>query len=190
MTKTILVTGAAGFLGSHICKELLNRKYEVIGVDTFEGDIHSTLKENHLDKTKDLLKEFENIKLIKSDYKDFIINNDETYDLIHIDIIHDYENTYSCGEWAVNHSPIVIFHDTISFPDVMNACKDLSIKYKLEFYNYPNSNGLGILYNKNFKLKTLKWQHKEEIFLNQSQRVCLNPIKVLVLEKVCRKLEK
>jgi len=133
---------------------------EVIGVDTFEGDINSTLKENHIDKTKDLLKEFENIKLIKSDYKDFIINNDETYDLIHIDIIHDYENTYFCGEWAVNHSPIVIFHDTISFPDVMNVCKDLSIKYKLEFYNYPNSNGLGILYNKNFKYDkdfTISW---------------------------------
>ena len=37
MAKTILVTGAAGFLGSHICKELLNRKYEVLGVDNLLG---------------------------------------------------------------------------------------------------------------------------------------------------------
>ena len=37
MPKTILVTGAAGFLGSHICKELLNRKYEVLGVDNLLG---------------------------------------------------------------------------------------------------------------------------------------------------------
>ena len=39
MAKTILVTGAAGFLGSHICKELLNRNYEVIGVDNLLGGI-------------------------------------------------------------------------------------------------------------------------------------------------------
>ena len=31
----ILVTGAAGFLGSHLCDELLSKGYHVIGVDNF-----------------------------------------------------------------------------------------------------------------------------------------------------------
>ena len=36
MRKTrILVTGAAGFIGSKICKELIKRKYSVIGCDDF-----------------------------------------------------------------------------------------------------------------------------------------------------------
>ena len=30
-----LVTGAAGFLGSHLCDELLDRGYFVVGVDNF-----------------------------------------------------------------------------------------------------------------------------------------------------------
>jgi UDP-glucose 4-epimerase len=33
MKKTVLVTGAAGFIGSHLCDALLAREYEVIAVD-------------------------------------------------------------------------------------------------------------------------------------------------------------
>ena len=33
--KNVLVTGAAGFLGSHLSDELLDRWYSVIGIDNF-----------------------------------------------------------------------------------------------------------------------------------------------------------
>ncbi len=33
MKKTILITGAAGFLGSHLCDYFLSKKYKVIGID-------------------------------------------------------------------------------------------------------------------------------------------------------------
>ena len=35
MNKKILVTGAAGLIGSQVVKELISRKYEVIAVDNF-----------------------------------------------------------------------------------------------------------------------------------------------------------
>ena len=35
MNKKILVTGAAGLIGSQVIKELMSRKYEVIAVDNF-----------------------------------------------------------------------------------------------------------------------------------------------------------
>ena len=63
---------------------------QVVGVDTFTGDIHSGVKQCHLNSTKENLKDFDNIVLIKSDYKEFIKNNKNRYNLIHVDIVHDY----------------------------------------------------------------------------------------------------
>ena len=35
LTKTVLVTGSQGFIGSYVCNELLNNGYSVLGVDNF-----------------------------------------------------------------------------------------------------------------------------------------------------------
>ena len=35
MKKTVLITGAAGFLGSHLCDYFLSKNYQVIGIDNF-----------------------------------------------------------------------------------------------------------------------------------------------------------
>jgi len=127
---------------------LSNYFSEVTGIDTFEGDRHAGFKGNIFEETKSDLSDFTNIKLVKSLYQDYIIDNNEYYNLSHVDIIHTYEDTFKCGEWCVNHSDIVIFHDTESFPEVKRACKDLAIKYNLDFFNYKGSNGLGILVKK------------------------------------------
>ena len=120
---------------------------EVIGVDTFTGDVHSGMKENHFEYTTECLKNFSNITLIKSDWESWskTINKDERFDLIHIDIIHDYKNTFSAGDWALNHSDFVIFHDVISFEEVHAAVKDLARKHNMYYYYYPLYNGLGII---------------------------------------------
>ena len=103
---------------------LANYFEKVIGVDTFIGDRHSGEKINHLKKTLNNLKEWNNIELIQSDFESFIEDNGNIYDLIHVDIIHDYEPTYRCGEWAINHSKVTIFHDTESFPEIKKVCFD------------------------------------------------------------------
>ncbi len=46
--KTILVTGAAGFIGSHAAEALMDRGYRVVGVDNFCDFYDRTWKENNL----------------------------------------------------------------------------------------------------------------------------------------------
>ena len=37
MNSQVLVTGAAGFIGSHVCQHLLKAGYQVIGLDDLSG---------------------------------------------------------------------------------------------------------------------------------------------------------
>lgn len=117
----------------------------VIGVDIFTGDSHAGYHGDIYNDTKANLKDFSNVELIKSDYKDYIKRDTRMYDLIHVDIIHTYEDTYACGLWSAQHSKCTLFHDTQSFPDVKKAVADIAKATNKKFYNYRKSNGLGIV---------------------------------------------
>ena len=119
---------------------------EIVGVDTFEGDEH-TLDKNVPELfpiVRDVMPA--NVRLVQSRYQDY--KDDSRYDLIHVDIVHTYEDTFACGDWAMQHSNFVIFHDTESFPEVKRAVIDLAKKHTADFYNYPHCYGLGILWKK------------------------------------------
>lgn len=47
--KTILVTGAAGFIGFHLCKRLVNDGYAVTGIDNMNSYYDVQLKQSRLD---------------------------------------------------------------------------------------------------------------------------------------------
>ena len=42
--KNILVTGAAGFIGFHLCRKLLHNGYKVIGIDNINDYYDINLK--------------------------------------------------------------------------------------------------------------------------------------------------
>ena len=48
MTKKILVTGAAGFIGFHLCRRLLDEDNEVTGIDSLNDYYDVNLKQNRL----------------------------------------------------------------------------------------------------------------------------------------------
>lgn len=116
----------------------------VIGVDTFAGDKHSLIRDL-FSETSARLSEFNNIQLVRGDYRDWTSKDDRFYDLIHIDIVHTYVDTFACGLWSAHHARCVLFHDTQSFPAVKRAVIDISRLTGKPFYNFKESNGLGIL---------------------------------------------
>ena len=117
----------------------------VLGVDTFQGDKHTAILRDYYAEALDNVRPFGNIQLIRSNYESFIEKNDGFYDLIHVDIIHTYSDTFRCGLWSAERSRCTIFHDTESFPEVRQAVKDIARRTGKKFYNFKESYGLGIL---------------------------------------------
>ena len=67
------------------------------------------------------------------------------WDLIHIDANHTYEDVMREGTWAIEHSPVVILHDTESFECVKQAVWDLAERNNKQFHNFVEFHGLGII---------------------------------------------
>lgn len=65
--KCILITGAAGFIGFHITRSLLDRGDQVIGLDNLNDYYDVALKEDRLKQ----LERYENFTFIKGDLTDF-----------------------------------------------------------------------------------------------------------------------
>src|SRR5210317_772791 len=65
-SKRILVTGAACFIGSHLCRRLLERGDRVTGLDNLNNYYDVSLKESRLK----ILEKYDNFSFIKSDIAD------------------------------------------------------------------------------------------------------------------------
>lgn len=124
---------------------LANYFKKVVAVDLFVGDKHSGERQNFKAATENNLADFHNITLIEGDCLKHPVSMSE-YDFAHVDIVHDYRPTFDAGEKLLNAGvPCVVFHDTMSFPEVRKAVLDLSEQHDCVSLEYPYSHGLGIL---------------------------------------------
>jgi len=78
----ILVTGAAGFIGSHLCEKLLTNNHHVVGADSFIGPTPPHLK---LENIRNLLSNpkftFHNVDLLTADLDELLKDIDIIYHL-------------------------------------------------------------------------------------------------------------
>jgi len=81
----ILVTGAAGFIGSHVCEALVKEEKQVIGIDNFNDYYDSKTKEKNIEA----IKGSKNFALYREDIKNIdslkkIFKNNKTEKIIHL----------------------------------------------------------------------------------------------------------
>ena len=120
----------------------------VVGVDHFLGDEHAGFTPDGVDRfaeTRERLEPYDNITVVRADCLEFISYNDSQWDLVHIDAKHDFYHTYLLAHWACEHSPVVIGHDIMYFPDVRPAMEQAAKDFGRTAYSISAFNGLGIL---------------------------------------------
>jgi len=95
-----LVTGAAGFIGSHLCSRLLSLGEDVVGVDSFTPYYSRALKEAHLAAAR----QFERFRLIDSDLNDPDLDLDGLLDGVDV-IYHQAGQPGVRSSWGESFEP-------------------------------------------------------------------------------------
>jgi UDP-glucuronate 4-epimerase len=81
----VLVTGAAGFIGSHLCERLISEKAAVTGLDNFDTSYSRNIKEANLSG----LLQRNNFKFIEGDIRDAacvepVVQKQKPYMIVHL----------------------------------------------------------------------------------------------------------
>jgi nucleoside-diphosphate-sugar epimerase len=115
-----LVTGAAGFIGSHMCRRLLKEQYRVLGVDSFSDFYPRWIKQINIES---LTKE-KNFEFIEKDLNDLDLEGT----LINIEhIFHLAAQPGVRGSWGKNFS-IYSQNNIEATQKLLEASRDSRIK--------------------------------------------------------------
>lgn len=123
MVDTIIVTGAAGFIGHALSKKLIKEGFKVLGVDNLNDYYDVSLKENRLDE---LLKydAFEFIKMDISD-KEKLMNMFKEYKpQIVVNLAAQAGVRYS-----IENPDVYIRSNIIGFFNILEACRYYPVKH-------------------------------------------------------------
>ncbi|MBE9464065.1 hypothetical protein ACFP1I_07285 [Dyadobacter subterraneus] len=121
---------------------------QVTGIYIFVNKSFPDKEQEYFDETKSTLAAYKNIKLFRSDYREWIKTDQSRYNFAHIDGLKHYDETYECGLWTARHSDCTVFHNTESLTEVRQAAIDIALETGQSLFSYPLLNGLGILVDK------------------------------------------
>ena len=137
MSNYILVTGAAGFIGFHLCKKLLNKGFNVIGIDNLNSYYDINLK-------KSRLRLINNTQINKSNswkfFKVDLLDKDSLFK-----IFHKYEPKIIINlaaqagvRYSIDNPSTYIDSNLVGFCNILECCRN----FKVEKFLYASSSSV------------------------------------------------
>ena len=129
MSKNILVTGAAGFLGFHLCKKLLENKIKVIGIDNINDYYDINLKKKRLEIIHKTAKNKNNWEFIKTD----LINKDEMLEIFESYKPEKVVNLAAQAgvRYSLENPNAYINSNIVGFSNILESCKVSKVSHLL-----------------------------------------------------------
>lgn len=131
-SKKILVTGAAGFIGFHLSKRILDEGGEVIGFDNLNDYYEVSLKESRLD----ILKKYEKFTFIKGNLADREAVN-SLFEEYAPDIIVNLA-AQAGVRYSIDNPDAYMESNVIGFYNILEACRH----HKIEHLIYASSSSV------------------------------------------------
>lgn len=159
--KRVLVTGAAGFIGFHLCKKLLNENYQVVGLDNLNNYYDVNLKLSRLENlgfSSDI--EYNkviqttiksNIQFIKLDIADRN-NLDTFFKENNFDIVCNLA-AQAGVRYSIENPQTYIDSNLVGFANILECCKQNNIEHLV----YASSSSV---YGKN---KTVPFSENQQV---------------------------
>ncbi len=121
----IIITGAAGFIGFHLSKHLINQSYDVIGIDNLNKYYDSKLKEERL--------------LVLQQHNNFMFHKINLEDKTSIDKIFSiYKPDYVINlaaqagvRYSIENPYAYVDSNLIGFMNILEACRNYPVKHLL-----------------------------------------------------------
>ncbi len=124
MKKTIIITGAAGFIGFNLCKRLMNEKVNIIGIDNLNPYYDVNLK---LARIGELKKNHKNFIFYKIDIED-TKNIDKIFNNHKPDIV--FNLAAQAGvRYSIDNPREFISTNVKGFINILEACKNNEIEH-------------------------------------------------------------